>query len=332
MAGVRLLSHFAIGKETAAGTPVAASRMFHPDLSSAFQVNWGYTFHEGRQTGSRTNISYGTRQMERVDISYRTPDDTGVAFDEMPYFFIFPGGGTAGTGSTAVTWSHAWGGTAAGSAVTYTVEFGDDVQNYEAEMVKAKRLNISASQDGMTNLSADLVGRQSTKSTKTSLTAADPVRIPGYLWTVAFATASSGLAGASTVPNFLREWKADWTTGEQEHFYQDSNDYFGQWVESVPVRGTVRLVVDSNSTAITQFYDKGAASTVDFARFRAVGATLGGSNYSATLEYALIYQNVTPLGSEVDGVNTYEIEAEIVNDATFAKSVGGTVVCSLASL
>src|SRR5512139_3939166 len=99
MPGTRLLSYFQIGKETTKGSAVAATKMFHPDMTSAFDVDWGYSLHESRYNLARTNIDYGTRAMERVDITFRTPDDTGIAFDELPYFLIFPGGGTAGTGS-----------------------------------------------------------------------------------------------------------------------------------------------------------------------------------------------------------------------------------------
>lgn len=332
MAGTRLLSYFQIGKETTKGSAVAATKMFHPDLSGAFSVDWGYNLHEGRYNLARTNVDYATRTMERVDITYRTPDDVGVGFDELPYFFIFPGGGTAGTGSTAWTWTHSWGGTTAGSAVSYTIEFGDDVQNYEAEYCQATRLRLSGGSDGKTQLEADFVGRQATKSSKTALTASQAVRIPSYLWALKHATAFSGLAAATSIPNFLREWEIDWTTGLTPAFYADGNDYFGQMNESVPVRGNIRLVVDSNATAITQYYDKGAAATVDFLRLQAYGSTLGATAYAAIMEAAVIYTNVTPLGSEIDGVNTYEVEAELVYDATGAKAMGATVVCATASL
>ncbi len=334
MPGVRLASYFQIGKETTKGTSVAATRMLHPDLSSSYNVDFGYTFHEGRFGGARTNVSYATRQLERVDLTFRTPDDTGISFDELPFFNIFPGGGTAGSASgSVITWNHSWGGTAAGSAVSYTVEFGDDTQEFEAEYVQATRLRISGSREGMTQFEADLVGRQSSKSTKTALTPLTPVRIPGYLWVPAWASAFSGLNAASTTTNFLREWEAEWTTGLVPHFYNDGLDYFGQIVESAPVRGNVRLVVDSNSTAVSQFYDKADAGTKDYLRLAATGAVIaGGTAYKAIYEFALIYQNVVPIGSEIDGVNTYEVDAEIVYDSTGDKSIGGTVVCTTTTL
>jgi hypothetical protein len=332
MPGVRLLSHFQIGKETTPGSAVAATKRFDPDLSSAFTVDWMKTFHEGRQTGARTNISYATQQGTMVTINYRTPDDTGIGFDQLPYFFHFPGGGTAGSGSTAVTWGHSWGGTSAGSALAYTIEFGDDVQNFEAEYCQPRVLRLSADPSGLTQLEAEFYGRQSSKTTKTSLSALSPVRIPGYLWKPRFATAQSGLAAASDVPNFLVGWNAEWTTGLVPRFYQDGLAYFGQAVEAAPVRGNLSLTVESNSTAISQFYDKAASDTIDFVQLKALGPTLGSTAYTAQVQFAVNYRDVVPLGGEADGVNLYNITAEIVYDSTWNQSIGATVVCNATAL
>jgi len=333
--GIRLLSHFNMGLETTKGTAVAATRMFYPDLSSTFQVDWMKTYHEGRRTGRRNPVTYATRQGEAVSINFRTVDDAGISFDELSYFLNAPDGATAATsGGTAYLWdTYAWGGTATGTPRTYTAEYGDDVQNYEAEYCFPTRLGLSADTDGMTQLTADIVGRQSTKSTVTALTPLDPVYIPGYLWVPKFATAQSGLDGASTIPNFLRNWSMDWATGLVPHRYQDGLDYFGQVVESAPVEGTVRLVVDSNATAITQFYDKADAATVDFLNLTATGGAIGGDDpYKVDIDVALEYTNVSLLASDIDGVNTYEVDAKIVDDATWGQSLGIAVTNSLANI
>ena len=333
MAGSRSLSYFQIGNEGATrGTPVAATRQLYPDVSSAFNVDWGYTFHEGRVSATRTPISYGTRQSERVEINYSTPGDTGISFDELPFLLQFPAGITP-TGSTAVTWAFSNGGTASGTASSFTIEFGDDVQNYEAEYCMASRINLSGDADGMTQASADFFGRQSTKSSKTALSPLSPVSIPSYLWTVAFGTAFAALDAATSIPNFLRSWEVDYTTGWMPHFYADGLDYFGQALESGHVMGNVNLTVDSNSTAISQFYDKGEAGTTDFVRLEATGPTIaGGTAYSAIIETAVVWENVTPLGGEIDGQNLYEVSGTIIYDATGGQSIGGTVVNSVADL
>jgi hypothetical protein len=321
-----------IGKETTSGTAVAATRRMAPDLTSAFSIDWMKTYHEGRSTGTRNPVSYATQQGTMVTITYRTMDTAGIAFDDLPYFLHFPAGGTAGTGSTAVTWTTAWGGTATGSALSYTIEFGDDVQNFEAEYCQARHIGISAEPSGLTQLSADFYGRQATKSTKTSLTMGNPVNIPGSLWKPRFATTQAGLAGASDVPNFLVSWDAEWDTGLVPRFYHDGLAYFGQAVEAAPVTGNLHMIVESNSTAITQFYDKGAANTVDFVQLKATGPTLGASNYSSQFQFAVEYTTVTPLSGEGDGVNLYDITARIVYDATWGKSIEAVTVCNLASL
>jgi hypothetical protein len=334
MSGARLLSYFQLGKETTKGTAVAASRRFSPSLDSAFKVDWMKTYHEGRSTGVRTPISYSTQQGTLVTLTFGTLGDTGVGFDELPIFLIFPGGGTAGAGATAVTWGHAWGGTAAGSAITYTAEYGDDVQEYEAEYCFAKSINISAALGGLTQLSVEMVGRQSTKSTKTALDSVQPVRIPSYLWKPKFSTAQSTLTAASTVPNFLKSWDATWTTGLQESFYMDGNAYFGQSQESAPVRGTLHMVVASNSTAVSQFYDKGAAGTVDFVRLAATGPTIAasGTAYLAQFDFAVEYREVQMISGDEEGENLYDVQAEIVYDNTWGQSIGGTVINNLVNL
>lgn len=336
MPGVRLLSHFQIGLETTKGTAAAAGRMMFPDLSSTFQVDWMKTYHEGRRTGRRNPVSYSTRQGEMVNINFRTVDDTGIAFDELPFFLNAPSGATAATSGTAsYLWdTFAWGGTASGTPRTYTVEYGDDVQSYEAEYCFPTRLSLSADQDGMTQLTATMVGRQSTKSTKTDLSPENSVLIPGYLWVPKFATAQSGLDGASTITNFLRNFSIDWATGLVPHRYQDGLDYFGQVVESAPVEGTVRLVVDSNATAVTRFYDKGESGARDFLNLTATGGTVGasGSAYKVDIDVALEYTDVQMLAGDVDGVNTYEITAKIVDDPTWGKSMAAEVVNALADL
>jgi len=338
MAGARSLSYLYIGKEVTKGTGVAATRVLSSDISGAFNVDWGYTFHEGRSVATRNPISYGTRQYERVAINYRTPADTGVAFNELPFFITQPAGGTAGStaavGANAYLWSGAWGGTATGSAVSYTLEFGDDTQNYEAEYCMVSRLRFGGGADDMTTMDADFYGRQSTKSTKTAgISPIDDIRIPSYLWVPKFAASGSALSTATTYAA-LREWEAEWSTGLMPHFYADGNDYFGAIHESGDVLGTVRLVVDSDSTAVSRFYDKGEAGTKDFLRLQATGGTISGATavYSAIFEFGLFYENVTPLGGEIDGLNTYEVEARIVYDSTWGQAIGATATTGLTNL
>src|SRR6185503_16784321 len=65
------------------------------------------------------------------------------------------------------TWTHTPSLTAANTPDCKTLEFGDDTQEYEAEYVFAKNLELSGSLDQAIKVSADLVGRQLTAASFT---------------------------------------------------------------------------------------------------------------------------------------------------------------------
>jgi hypothetical protein len=333
MPGTLMFSHMKLGKETTAGTSVAATRLFYPDGTGLLQIDRQRTFHEGANRGTSVKVTHATQMGISVEIPFRTAGDVGVAYDELPYYFAALDGGKTGSGAgNDKTWTFAPTLTTQETADTFTVEVGDATQNFDVEYCVARRIALSASRDGLTQGEIDFFGRQATKATTTAVTANNAVKIPGYLWTIKFATAQSGLAGASTVGNFLRSWSLDLDTGQRPHFYLDGNAYFGQTVQSQPVVGTLELVVDSTSQAITQFYDKAVADTVDFIQLAATGPTLGGSNYAATIQMAVLYDDPEVIGSENEGVNQYSITAHLAYDSTWAQAITGTFVNSVATL
>jgi hypothetical protein len=185
----------------------------------------------------------------------------------------------------------------------------------------------------MTTLDVDWFGRQATATTVTAVAANTNVRIPGYLWKVRFATAQSGLSGASDNTNFLLDWNVTHQTGLVPRFYQDGLAYFGQSVEAAEQMATLTFHVESTALAITEFNDKYRAQTVSFIQLKATSpVVLGGSFYSAQLQYAVLYTGVKQIASEEDGVNIYEITAETVYDASWATNFAGSIVCSVATI
>jgi hypothetical protein len=330
--GSQLFSLFQTGKETTKGTAVAATRQWYPDGTGIIEIDPMLAMRRGNR-GTRTQLAAAATRGVAVNLSYRSNSDIGVAYDELVFALNFAGGGTAGTGASAdKSWTWAAGGTATTNPQSYTIEVGDDVQFWEFEYSQARAFTLSAAVGEMTQLEMDFFARQPTKTTKTSLSANTAVRIPGNLWKPSFGTAQAELGTATPVTNFLLDWSAEITTGLTPRFYQDGNAYFGQSAESIPVSGIVTLHVESTSQAVSQFYDKWYAQTMDFLQLKATGPTLGSSTYSAALQFALIYTDVKPIASEQDGVNIYEITAETAIDSTWGQSMGGTVVNSIAAL
>ena len=321
--GVQLLSYLQLGKETVKGTAVAATRRMDPGLDSAFQVDFMQNFHEGRAAGRRNPISYATSMGTMVTINYQT-DAYGIAYNQLHTFFQFPDGGTAVGVGTAV-WTHNYGGTAAGSFVTYTAEYGDNVQEYEAEYVFAKDWTLSADVGGMTQLSATLVGRQSTKSTKTSLNSVDPVRIPSYLWQWKHAATQAGIGGASFESGQLKSFSLQMATGLTEGKFLDGQPYFTQALETLPANGQLHLVVNHDASAVSELYDKAAAGTPTFFQLSAAGPTL----YAATVTGCWIPEKVQPLSGVIDGMTMLDVTGPIVYDDTWGKALQTVVTNSI---
>lgn len=330
--GTQIFTGFQTGKETTAGTTVAATRQWYGQGTGEVAIDDMLALHRGNRN-TRTQLAYATSKGVSVDISFQSDTDIGLAYDELPFVFSQLKGGLSGVGGGAdKVWTLAPSQTAANAQESYTIEVYDDIQEYEFGYCQLHDFTISAAFDGMTQFSGNWFGRQPVKSTKTAVTANTAVRIPGYLWLPRFATAQSGLAGASDSLNFLVDWSANHQTGLTRRFYQDGLAYFGQSVEALEQTATVTLHVESTALAVSEFYDKKRAQTVDFMQLKCTGPALGGSNYAVTLQYALLYTDVKPIASASDGVNLYEITAESVIDPTWATNFAATSTNSIATI
>ena len=331
--GLRNFTVMSLGVETTAGTAVATTRQLYPDGTGMMSVDRMRTFHEGANRGLRSNIRHATQAGIGVQIPFRTADDVGVSFDELVIIGSQLDGGNTGTGGAAdKTWTFTPTQATAGTFDTYTVEVGDDVQAWEVEYCFAQAFRLSASREGLTQAEIDFVGRQPTKTTATSTSSNSGVKIPGQLWTLKHATAQSGLTAASVQSNLLVGFDLAIDPGIRARWYQDGNLYYGQAISCERLSGTLNLKVEGTSTAVTQYYDKGAADTMDFVRLKATGPVLGGTFYSAQIDMAVFYEEVVPIAEEEDGVNIWNVSCRMAEDATWANSTVWTIVNSIAAL
>jgi hypothetical protein len=333
MAGTQPFTLFQTGKETTKGTPVAATRQWYPDGTGVINIDPMLSLHGGNR-GTRTNVAHASTRGYEVSINYRSNPDVGLAFDELPIILNQADGGTAGSGASAnKTWTWSPAQTAAPTnAVAHTIEAGDDVQFWEFEYAMARSFTISAARDGMTQLEVDWFARQPTKTTKTAVSANTAVRIPGRLWTPTWFTTQAGLGTAAATTDMLLDWSLTVQTGLTPRFTMNGQPYFDHEAAGAELMGEITFNVESTSTAVSQFYDKWVAQTVDFMQLRAVGPTLGTGTYIASIQMALLYTNVQPIASEQDGTNIYAITARTVYDSTWTQSIGGSAVCSISSL
>jgi len=333
MAGTQLFTGFTLGKETTPGSAVATTRMFYPDGTGMFEEDIQLTLHEGANRGTRSNLTHATQQGVAVELPFRSDSETGVAFDELPVYFSQFSGGQSGSGATAAKeWNFVPSQTASNSPESYTLEAYDDVQAWEFEYGHIRRLRISSSIDGLTQVEADWFARQATKTTKTSVAANDGVKVVGKQWTLKHATANAGLDAATSVASSLMSFDLDLATGLVPRWYMSGNLYFENVQESEPIGGTLSMVVASTDDSITQYYDKWKAQTVDFIRLRNNGVSLGSTTYAAEIDLAVLYTDVKPISEEQEGVNFTAVEATVVYDSTWANSMSAHVIASIDTL
>ncbi len=328
MPGIQDFTYFNVGKETVRGTPVAPTRKVYAEGTGVLEPDPHLNFHEAENRGRRSNIARATQMGEDVALRMRTA--SGVGFDDLVVPFSQLKGGQTGAGGGAdKTWGFAPSMTAANSPEAYSVDVGDDVQNWRIQYGMMSRFKLAASLLDVTSLEATWFGQRAVKTAKATPADNAAVKIPGDLWTLKFATTFAGLAGASVQTNFLIGWELEVVTGLIWRHYMDGNLYGAQHVET-SITGTLKLTVESTALAVSEMYDKMLSQTADYVRLKATGPALGASNYSAQLDLPILWSKVPPITREDNGINLYEVEAVLLDDGTNA--ISPTLVNSLAAL
>jgi hypothetical protein len=241
-------------------------------------------------------------------------------------------GGLAGVGGAAdKTWTWQPSMTAANSPEAYSIDVGDDIQNWRLQYAMMRSFTLHAALGDVTGFEADLFAQRSIKGAKAAPAANSAIKIPGDLWTVKFAATQAGLAGASISTAFLLGWSLNVNTGLTWRHYMDGNLFGAQHVET-DIAATLELTVESTALAVSEFYDKALANTLDFVRLKAQGPVLGGTFYSCQIDLPILWEVPTPISGEDNGINTWKINGRLAYDPTSGFSIQGVLVNSLAAL
>jgi len=326
--GTQVFTYLNYGKETTPGTPVAPTRQLYAGGTGVLKPDHSQNFHTAENTGRRFRTRRVTRQSEDVTLAIRTP--TGVAFDDLSFPFSFLNGAATGVGGAAdKTWTQTPSATAANSPKAFSIDVGDEIQNWRVQYAMCNRFKISAGLNDVTQLEMDMFGQRAVKVAKATPAINAGVKIPSDLWTIKFATTIAGLTGASVVPNFLLGWELEVFTGLLWRHYMDGNLYGSQHVET-DISWTLDLIVEGTTQAVTQFYDKSVADTLDCIRLKATGPALGGTAYSSQIDTPVLYEVPEIIAEEDDGVNIWKVKAHGTDDGT--NGIIPVTVNSLAAL
>jgi hypothetical protein len=328
--GIQDFTYANFGHETTRGTAVPPTRMLYDGGSGVIDEDPGLNFHEEENRGVRTRVTRATTTSQDVNLKLQTA--AGVGYDDLLMPLTQLKGGMTGTGAGAdKTWTATPAMTGNNNPEAYTFDVGDDTQNFRINYVMAKSFKLSAALGDVTQLALECFGKDVTKVAKATPATNVSPKIPGDLWTVKFAATAAGLAGASVQTNFLIDWELEVLTGLLWRHYMDGTLTGAQHVET-SIDATLAMTVESTALAVSEFYDKWKAQTMDFVRLKATGPTLGSSNYSIQIDVPLLYSKVEPIGAETDGVNLYKMAARLAYDPTSAASIAPVLVSSLTAI
>jgi hypothetical protein len=332
MPGIDVFGRIALGKETVKGTPVAPTRRFYGLVAGNLDLGDQWAFHEAENRSLRTRPAR-TPTLLREAPTVKLADIDGIAYDDLvaPFSMGIRGGQTGVGGAADKTWTFTAQNAGANSPESFSLDVGDDIQNWRLQYVMLKRWKLSADLGGLLKFDADAFAQRAIKTAAATPAEVVPVKSPVDIWTVKFATSFAGLAGASVQANFLRSWSFEYQTGFIPRFYQDGNLYLGQHVET-DLTGKLTMTTESTALAVSEFVDKWRAGTLDFVRLKTTGPTLGGTNYSLQLDIPVYWDEPKPIAALDEGVNLYTTSARMTYDATAAKSLEATLVCSLAAI
>lgn len=330
MPGIQVFTRFNVGKETVRGTPVAPTRQMYAEGTGVIDDDRKLTFHETENRGRRSSIVRATQQSEDPSLRFATSE--GVSWDELVVPFSQIQGGRSGAGGGAdKTWSFLPSMTAANNPESYSVDAGDDVQNWRFQYVMARSFELSAGRDDITQLSMDCFAQRAVKTAAASPAGNVAPKISGALWQVKFAGTFAGLGGAAVQTNLMLSWKLHVDTGLIFRSYQDGNFYGAQHVET-RIGGTLELRVESTATSVSEFYDKYTAITQDYVRLQALGPALGASNYNVRMDMPVLMDKPSIIDEEDDGVNIWSVPMKLNDDLTNPPFQVSTLVNSLAAL
>lgn len=329
--GTQVFTYVNLGKETVRGTPVAPTRQFYSDGTGVLAIDPNLNLHENENTGSRGRVRRATQQS--LDVALKIATSSGVSYDDMIWPLTQLLGGQTGVGGTAdKVWTATPNMTTANNPEAFSLDIGDDTQNYRAQYAMMQSWKLSASRGDVTQLEAALFAQNVAKVAKAAPAANVGIKIPGDLWTIKFAATKAGLPGASVTTNFLLDWDLEVTTGLRWRHYMDGTLPGAQHVET-DIGGTLNMTVESLALGVSEFYDKWLAQTQSYIRLKAQGPVLGGSFYSLQFDLPVLYSNVEPISGEEEGINLYKISARLANDAvTPFANIYPILTCSLAAI
>ena len=320
------------GKEVTAGTLVAATHVVD-HVPGTFQIKRQIKKIRMRHAGSFAGTHRSENGQETVEVEYTAY----AAFDRLPvYGNLFLSPVTTGSGNPAATWTHATINDTDDDLSSYSFEVGgtDHPSPQTVAGLRGKSWEIDIKQDAPWEMKVGLVGMLTTV---------------GATITPALSLPSNSHGGGAPLRSAL---------GTQTKVYIDDTTIGSTVIAGTVVSANVKIEVGNeprhtldgiatpyrialakernvSATVVMEYaaqteYTAWAANTVRKVRIEATGATLGASNYKATLN---IYGTWDELDlGEDNGVRTMQLTLMGQKDSAAGSEITATFINSVTAL
>lgn len=328
MPGIGPLRRVQLGKETTAGTAVAATAIVRaPKVATLEDMT---SVHP---TGIDETIGFasGTDRVLIESTSGRLVlGDMDCTPQQLPYFLQMGVANVSPTGTNPYTWTWTASTTSQPTIQSYTVEAGDDQQGYRAAYGFTSKVRIhgkAALKNSNAMMSATVEALQPSTNALASLS---PVSVEGLLANKMklYIDAVSGTVGTTLITNQPAEFDFDYTTGFAWFFAGGTG--LVQPIKPIftKPKALLKLRLWHDSTAVTE-YANFQAGTARLIQIELPGATPASSDVKVAL--AGFWSKWSDLKEE-GGVNYFDVEFTGAYDITAAQFCKFIVVNTLGSL
>jgi len=331
MPGVKTLRKLQFGRESTAGTAVAATTV------------WGGlgTIEDKRQViFADEDVGY-LGGLDRAYIpKYEAAlelEETELTFEQGPHLFemgVKAATATQDGAGTGYLYSYPMPTTSANTLKHYTIEGGDNQQAEEVEFCYASQIVLTGKAGEALKVSATIGGRQVTNTTYTGSLSRPTVEDVLFSKGKLYIDAVGGTIGTTQKTQTLLSMEMTINTGVMPVWTADGNLYF-TFVKTVRPEVITKWVLEHDSTSV-QLKTDFRATTARLFRAQWEGSALGtpGTTYTYKtfrVDQAAKVESVAKLG-EVDGNDVLEINTRARYNSTGALFATFLFVNELSSL
>jgi len=331
------------GQETTRGTAVAATAKWmayrlRPKVGDRAIVQ------PVEDRGSKFGRFRGFTVSQQAGMGSLESAESGTTFEDILYPLLMALKGGVTPSVPAVTndpdarlWTFAPTSGSADNPDTFTVEWGDDVQQWESEYCLGTALTINGAINEAWALSMPLVGRQHTPINNFTASLQDRA-VESILTNKTILYMDDAGAGAvmGTTPVSNAFVGFTWNLGEHfaPKFTGEGNLYFSHHSEK-KLFPTLSLDVIMTSAVATLITTKYQAETVQLVRLKGTGSTIGSNGVSLTrhaqIDGAYRIIDVSSLEEE-DGLTRVTMELAAEYESNYAKLIEIAVQNAVATL